>query len=116
MTSDKFQKPKEIPPLKKNKIWLSSNKICLRKEKPTLFRNKKKLGKLLRFTTKRKPYGHNPDLIKRDEEIVIDYNILRQEGVIPGECLRSLALEYELSPATIDDIVKGKTRRKKKLG
>ena len=59
---------------------------------------------------------HNPDLIKRDEEILIDYNVLRQEDVIPGECLRSLALEYELSPATIDDIVKGKTRRKKQLG
>ena len=28
----------------------------------------------------------------------------------------SLALEYELSPATIDDIVKGKTKRKKKIG
>ena len=65
---------------------------------------------------KKRKYGHNPDLIERDEEIVIDYNILRQEDVIPGECLRSLALEYELSPATIDDIVKGKTRRKKKLG
>ena len=68
-----------------------------------------------RFPSKRK-YGHNPDLIKRDEEILIDYNVLRQEDVIPGECLRSLALEYELSPATIDDIVKGKTKREKKLG
>ena len=65
---------------------------------------------------KKRKYGHNPDLIERDEEIVIDYNVLRQEDVIPGECLRSLALEYELSPATIDDIVKGKTKRKKKLG
>ena len=65
---------------------------------------------------KKRKYGHNPDLIERDEEIVIDYNVLRQEDVIPGECLRSLALEYELSPATIDDIVKGKTKRKKILG
>ena len=65
---------------------------------------------------KKRKYGHNPDLIERDEEIVIDYNILRQEDVIPGECLRSLALDYELSPATIDDIVKGKTKRKKQLG
>jgi len=65
---------------------------------------------------KKRKYGHNPDLIERDEEIRIDYNVLRQEDVIPGECLRSLALEYELSPATIDDIVKGKTRRKKQLG
>ena len=76
----------------------------------------KELRNSFRPQWKRKKYGHNPQLIKRDEEIVIDYNILRQEGVIPGECLRSLALEYELSPPTIDDIVKGKTKRKKKLG
>ena len=75
----------------------------------------KELRNSFRPQWKRKKYGHNPQLIKRDEEIVIDYNILRQEGVIPGECLRSLALEYELSPATIDDIVKGKTKRKKSV-
>ena len=116
MTSDKFQKPKEIPVLKKTKYDSPVTKYVFVKKNPLYLEIKKKLGKLLRFTTKRKPYGHNPDLIKRDEEIVIDYNILRQEGVIPGECLMSLALEYELSPATIDDIVKGKTKRKKKLG
>ena len=79
------------------------------------FEQLKDIRNWFRGPTKRK-YGHNPDLIERDEEIVIDYNVLRQEDVIPGECLRSLALEYELSPATIDDIVKGKTRRKKQLG
>ena len=116
MTSDKFQKPKEIPTLKKTKYDSPVKKYVIVKENPLYLEIKKKLKKLFRFTTKRKPYGHNPDLIERDEEIVIDYNILRQEDVIPGECLRSLALEYELSPTTIDDIVKGKTRRKKILG
>ena len=116
MTSDKFQKPKEIPPLKKTKYDSPVTKYLYVKKNPLSLIIEKKLKKLFRFTTKRKPYGHNPDLIKRDEEILIDYNVLRQEDVIPGECLRSLALEYELSPATIDDIVKGKTRRKKKLG
>ena len=116
MTSDKFQKPKGIPPLKKTKYDSPVKKHVIVKVNPLYLEIKKKLDKLFRFTKKRKPYGHNPVLIKRDEEIVIDYNILRQEGVIPGECLRSLALEYELSPATIDDIVKGKTKRKKKLG
>ena len=54
MTSDKFQKPKEIPPLKKNKIWLSSNKICLRKEKPTLFKNRKKVRKIIQVYNEKK--------------------------------------------------------------
>ena len=116
MTSDKFQKPKEVPAIKKTKYDSPVKKYEFVKENPLSLEIKKKLKKFFRFTTKRKPYGHNPDLIKRDEEIVIDYNVLRQEDVIPGECLRSLALEYELSPATIDDIVKGKTKRKKKLG
>ena len=116
MTSDKFQKPKGIPALKKTKYDSPVKKHVIIKVNPLYLEIKKKLGKLFRFPKKRKSYGHNPVLIKRDEEIVIDYNILRQEGVIPGECLRSLALEYELSPATIDDIVKGKTKRKKKLG
>ena len=116
MTSDKFQKPKEIPVLKKTKYDSPVTKYVFVKKNPLYLKIEKKLEKLFRFTTKRKKYGHNPDLIERDEEIVIDYNVLRQEDVIPGECLRTLALEYELSPATIDDIVKGKTRRKKKLG
>ena len=116
MTSDEFQKPKEIPPLKKTKYDSPVTKYLYVKKNPLSLIIEKKLKKLFRFTTKRKPYGHNPDLIKRDEEILIDYNVLRQEDVIPGECLRSLALEYELSPATIDDIVKGKTKRKKQLG
>ena len=116
MTSDKFQKPKEIPALKKTKYDSPVTKYLYVKKNPLSLIIEKKLKKLFRFTTKRKPYGHNPDLIKRDEEILIDYNVLRQEDVIPGECLMSLALEYELSPATIDDIVKGKTKRKKKMG
>ena len=116
MTSDKFQKPQEIPPLKKTKYDSPVTKYVFVKKNPLYLKIEKKLEKLFRFTTKRKKYGHNPNLIKRDEEIVIDYNVLRQEDVIPGECLRSLALEYELSPATIDDIVKGKTKRKKKIG
>ena len=90
--------------------------IDLAKQLERRLKRIKELGNIFRPQWKRKKYGHNPQLIKRDEEIVIDYNILRQEGVIPGECLRSLALEYELSPATIDDIVKGKTKRKKQLG
>ena len=116
MTSNKFQKPKEIPALKKTKYDSPVIKYVYVKKNQLSLIIEKKLKKLFRFTTKRKKYGHNPNLIERDEKIVIDYNVLRQEDVIPGECLRSLALEYELSPATIDDIVKGKSRRKKKLG
>ena len=127
-----YQKPRKITGLKKIK-YLSKTKYYIKRNR-NKGRNKylfdygklfneidKKIEQLKDIRNwfivpKKRKYGHNPDLIERDEEIVIDYNILRQEGVIPGECLRSLALEYELSPATIDDIVKGKTKRKKKLG
>jgi hypothetical protein len=122
-----YQKPREITGLKK--IIYEFKTIYFKKGRKIISIDYdeyiKALDKRIKRLTdirnwfivpKKRKYGHNPDLIKRDEEIVIDYNILRQEDVIPGECLMSLALEYELSPATIDDIVKGKTKRKKKLG
>ena len=122
-----YQKPRKITGLKK--IIYEFKTIYFKKGRKIIsidydeyikaldkgIKRLKDIRNRFRFPSKRK-YGHNPDLIERDEEIVIDYNVLRQEDVIPGECLRSLALEYELSPATIDDIVKGKTRRKKILG
>ena len=122
-----YQKPRKITGLKK--IIYEFKTIYFKKGRKIIsidydeyikaldkgIKRLKDIRNRFRFPSKRK-YGHNPDLIERDEEIVIDYNVLRQEDVIPGECLRSLALEYELSPATIDDIVKGKSRRKKKLG
>jgi hypothetical protein len=122
-----YQKPRKITGLKK--IIYEFKTIYFKKGRKIIsidydeyikaldkgIKRLKDIRNRFRFPSKRK-YGHNPDLIERDEEIVIDYNVLRQEDVIPGECLRSLALEYELSPATIDDIVKGKTKRKKLLG
>ena len=74
----------------------------------------KKLSRL--FRPKRKKYGHNPVLIKRDEEIVINYVILREADIIPEERILILSEEYELSKSYIKDIVQGKTKRKKILG
>ena len=74
----------------------------------------KKLSKL--FRPKRKKYGHNPVLIKRDEEILINYVILREADIIPEERILILSEEYELSKSYIKDIVQGKTKRKKLLG
>ena len=65
---------------------------------------------------KRKKYGHNPDLITRDEEIYMRYVILREKGLSPDERISILSKQYPLSPSTIKDIVQGKTKRKKKLG
>ena len=122
-----YQKPREITGLKKiiyefKTIYFKKGRKIISIDYDEYIKALDKGIKRLKdirnwfIVPKKRKYGHNPDLIERDEEIVIDYNILRQEDVIPGECLRSLALEYELSPATIDDIVKGKTKRKKLLG
>ena len=54
MTSDKFQKPKEIPALKKTKYDSPVKKICLRKEKPTLFKNRKKVRKIIQVYNEKK--------------------------------------------------------------
>ena len=116
MTSDKFQKPKEIPALKKTKYDSPVTKYVFVKKNPLYLKIEKKLEKLFRFTTKRKKYGHNPDLIKRDEEIVINYVILREADIIPEERILILSEECELSKSYIKDIVQCKTKRKKKLG
>ena len=56
MTSDKFQKPKEIPPLKKTKYDSPVTKYVFVKKNPLYLKIEKKLEKLFRFTTKRKKY------------------------------------------------------------
>ena len=68
------------------------------------------------FPIQRKKYGHNPDLIVRDEEIYMRYVFLREKGLSPDERISILSKEYPLAPSTIKDIVQGKTKRKKKLG
>ena len=70
----------------------------------------------LSYPIQRKKYGHNPDLITRDEEIYMRYVILREKGLSPDERISILSKQYPLSPSTIKDIVQGKTKRKKKLG
>ena len=74
------------------------------------------LSKRLDHPMRRIKYGHNPNLIVRDEEIYNKYVFLREEGISPGDRVSFLSHEYSLAPSTIKDIVQGKTRRKKKLG
>ena len=74
------------------------------------------LSKRLDHPMRRIKYGHNPNLIVRDEEIYMRYVILREKGLSPDERISILSKQYPLSPSTIKDIVQGKTKRKKKLG
>ena len=122
-----YQKPRKIKGLKK--IIYEFKTIYFKKGRKIIFidydeyikaldKRIKRLKDIInrfRFPKKRK-YGHNPDLIERDEEIYMRYVTLREQGLSPEERISILSKQYPLSPSTIKDIVQGKTKRKKKLG
>ena len=122
-----YQKPREITGLKKiiyefKTIYFKKGRKIISIDYDEYIKALDKRIKRLkgyrnrfRFPSKRK-YGHNPDLIERDEEIYMRYVTLREQGLSPEERISILSKQYPLSPSTIKDIVQGKTKRKKKIG